>query len=562
MTPNVRSACGRTRLSIDAGNRVTIQREGREQPYCRDGQMKILVRSHLDPSEPAYLALVRTSRHASEGARLFFSDSSQRFKAVLTVAPSEEGVLVECEVRAPSPVWIAEWSISGIHCNEMLVPALGGQALSASMPPGTILSFKYPFWWSAQLVVARSAEGGLFLEARETDPRLKLLRVGKAEGDFTLTYGVEAQAPIREDVLRAAWILGTYDGDWKVPAERHRIWMEQAFQLKRLEENELVPEWFKHVTMVLELWGMRKDRPRPHHTFAEMEKRLTAWSALYDPASTLVYLPGFAEHGIDSHAPDYEPGKELGGASGFRSLLRTAHRLGFRVMIHTNVLAMTFTHRRFREFRRHQVVDVFGRPQSWGLDMDGDWLAEPYFAYINPGARAWGELMARTIRRLVKRFTIDAVFLDQTLLAFNTSRGPNFISGMRTHIRRLQQAMPGILFGGEGLHEQVASVLPMAQLHGIDSIAEVHGLDSQVGWRSAHPISTFLFSPYTKFTAHLLTRHPSDPRFAMQEEAYTRLGALPALCLYDAEQPMDTEGTRAMIARAKGVQSIPEAPVN
>ncbi len=64
--------------------------------------------------------------------------------------------------------------------------------------------------------------------------------------------------------------------------------------------------------------------------------------------------------------------------------------MGYRVMIHTNALAMTFTHRLYPQFRKHQVVDAFGRPQGWGLDIDGDWLVEPYFAYMNPGVPAWG----------------------------------------------------------------------------------------------------------------------------------------------------------------------------
>ncbi len=546
-----------TRLTIDADGNVTIEHLAGGTLHCRGGQMRMLVRSHLDPSEPSYLTLVRASRRKKGTMRLLFADSTRRCEAELSLDPDREGIACKCIVRSQFPVWLAEWSISGIQCEEVLVPALGGQSLSGSMPVDASLSFKYPFWWNAQFVVAPSHDGGLVLEARETEPRLKLLRVRRNAADFSLSYGIEAEAPVRLKTISATWHIRTYQGDWKVPVDDHRAWMEKAFHIPRLQENAFVPDWFRRITMVLELWGMRKDQPRPHHTFAEMESRLKEWSTLFDPAKTLLYLPGFAEHGIDSHAPDYEPAKALGGATGFRSLVRAAHALGFRVMIHTNVVAMTFTHRRYPSFKRHQVVDVFRRPQSWGLDMDGDWLAEPYFAYINPGARAWSDLMIRTIGSLVKRFKIDGVFLDQTLLAFNAVRGPNFVTGMRSHIQRLQQAMPAVLFGGEGLHEHVAAALPMAQIHGIDSIAEVHGLDGQTSWRSAHPISTHLFSPFTRFTAHLLTRHPSHPQFAMQEEAYARLGVLPALCLYDAAQPIDSTATQAMIERANALLPIP-----
>lgn len=548
---------GPTLLRIDTQGLITIEHAGGAGQCCRGGEMHLLVRSHRDPSEPASLSLVSTTERKGKDLRFVFADAERRVKAEVQMKASDDGIVCACSVHAPWPVWLMEWSLSGIHAAQILVPGLGGQALDGSSNAEYALSYKYPFWWNAQFVVAHSGSAGLVLEGREAEPRLKLLRVRRSAGSFTLTYGVEAPAPVRERKLTATWYIKTYEGSWTLPVDRHREWLEEAFGLRRLVQNPFVPEWFRQIDMVLELWGMRKDRPQPHHTFAQMENRLRAWSALHDPAKTLLYLPGYAEHGIDSHAPDYEPGELLGGAAGFRSLVAKAHGLGYRVMIHTNVLAMTYTHRRFAAFKRHQVVDVFGRPQSWGLDMDGDWLAEPYFAYINPGVRAWTNLMVRTIRSLVARFKIDGVFLDQTLLAFNTLRGPNFLAGMRSHIHRLHQAFPGILFGGEGLHEHVVAELPMAQIHGIDSIAEVHGLDGRATWRSAHPISTYLFSPYTRFTAHLLTRHPSHPHFAMQEEAYARLGVLPALCLYDADQAIDTDGTKAMIERAQLIPPIP-----
>jgi hypothetical protein len=380
---------------------------------------------------------------------------------------------------------------------------------------------------------------------------LKLLRVRRQADGFSLGLGFEANGPLRAREIRAEWYLDTFRGSWKVPAEIHRKWMEQTFSLVPLETNPSMPPWAPDITFVLELWGMAKDRPSPMHTFDQMKKRLRSFAQIHDPARTLVYLPGFAEHGIDSHAPSYEPSPGCGGGAKFKELVDLAHRLGYRVMVHTNVLCLTFDHPQFERFRNHQVVDVFGRTQGWALDIDGDWLAEPYFAYVNPGVREWGDLMEGVIGDLLRRFGVDGIFLDQTLLAFNTSEGPNFQTGMREHILRLQKTFPGILFAGEGYHELVAQALPMAQIHGIDSIAEVHGMEGRARWRRAHPVSTYLFGPYARFTAHLLTRHPSHPMFPLQERAYGELGVIPALCLYSAGQSLDTPATRAMARRAR-----------
>jgi uncharacterized lipoprotein YddW (UPF0748 family) len=77
---------------------------------------------------------------------------------------------------------------------------------------------------------------------------------------------------------------------------------------------------------------------------------------------------------------------------------------------------------------------------GWAMDIDGDWLPEDYFAYMNPGFTEWGDHMEKVIGELIKKFNPDAVFLDQTLLAFNISNGPDFLLGMRNHIQRLQKA--------------------------------------------------------------------------------------------------------------------------
>jgi uncharacterized protein Usg len=285
-----------------------------------------------------------------------------------------------------------------------------------------------------------------------------------------------------------------------------------------------------------------------------MIKRLEEWIKFYDPTKTLLYLPGFAEHGIDSNAPDYNPAKACGGPEEFIKLMDRAHELGFKVMLHTNSLAMTFNHPLYEQYKKHQVIDVFGRRQGWAMDIDGDWLAEEYFAYMNPGASEWNELMKDRIGNLITNYKADAIFLDQTLLAFNVSSGPDFIEGMRNYIKFLQKSFPGVLFAGEGLHEQVLSVLPFAQIHGLDSIADVHGLEGRNKWKKVHPVSTYLFSRYSRFTAHLLTKHPDHPMFKFQESAYKELNVIPALCLYDNGQKMDLVEVHSMIRRAKAME--------
>lgn len=519
---------------------------------CLNGNQAILVRTPDDISEPALLVHGRFLKEDGGCAYELFDETGE-YRAEIRLEDSGDGLRFSMHLRSPKPIWLVEWRLSGLQADEIIVPALGGQSLDRSMPVDTTVSYKYPFWWNAQFAIGSSSRGGFWVRSKETDPRLKMLRVKRDATGFVLTYGFEAMAPLGAKTLDATWYLDGYENSWREPVDLHRGWLEEAFSLLPLWRNPHWPAWASDINFVLELWGMRKDSAAPHHTFDQMIDRLKAWKRLHDPRQTLVYLPGFSEHGIDSHAPDYSPSSHLGGPRKFKQLIDTAHRLGYRVMIHTNAIAMTFNHRLYPEFKKHQVVDPFGRPQGWGLDLDGDWLFEPYFSYINPGAKPWGDLMEKILGRLIRTYKLDGVFLDQTLLAFNTSRGPNFQTGMNQHVRRLEKAFPDVLFSGEGLHELVLSALPMAQIHGLDSITEVHGLEGKTRWRNVHPVNTYLFGPYTRFTAHLLTRHPSNPMFAFQESSYAELGILPALCLYNAQQKMDLPAVRKMVKRAKSL---------
>jgi len=514
----------------------------------------LLIRLVSEVSVPVLLNKFISLNIRKRQTDIYLSDTQEHFKAKLSLQPSSAaGIQFDLEIEAPLPLWIVEWKISGLELERVLLPALGGQMITKKMPAGTTLSYKYPFWLNAQFIIGCTASGGMMLRTMDTAPDLKLVRVNRDPAGFNLTLGFEAPAPLHSKKLKARWFLECFGGNWREAVDQYRIWMERTFNLVPWQHHAHLPDWAKYINFILEIWGASRDRELPYHTFAQMRERLTSMSRLHDPKRTLVYLPGFAEKGIDAHAPDYNPSPQCGGEKEFQNLIRTAHRLGYRVMVHTNVLALTFSHPLYRKFKKYQVVDVFDRPQGWALDIDGDWLTEPYFAYINPGFPAWGNLMKDILGKLIKAYNIDAVFLDQTLLAFNVSKGPNFIAGMREHVHRLQRAFPQILFAGEGLHEQIVERMPMAQIHGLDSIKEIHGMEGTSSWRKIHPVSVYLFDKYTRFTAHLLTKHPQHPLFKFQENAYRQLKVIPALALYNAQQKMDLPQVREMLARAQKI---------
>ncbi len=546
------------RLEMDAANPLSVVRlvhrpTGRE--VAAETTQRFMVRTPDRLSDPFFLTDLEDVE-ARDGAVAFvLRDEARAFRLTCRLSASEHGIEWQAKLEVPRPTWMLEWRLQDFDLRRVVVPALGGQVLGADMPAGTTVSYKYPFWWQSQFAVGEMDDrNGVWLRTMEVDPRLKVLRVQRKDAEeerFTLGLGLEAEGPLEAAPLEASWYLDGYEGTWREPAGIQRDWIRSAFDARPYREHPHFPAWAEEVNFILEIWGMNKEVPESRHTFDEMIDRVRAFAEFHDPARTLLYLPGFAGNGIDSEAPDYEPALKCGGRDGFRRLVDAAHDLGYRVMIHTNVLALAYSHPLYERFRKYQVVDCFGRPMGWGNDMDGDWLQEPFFAYVNPGHEEWTEHMKTVFGDLVGSFELDGIFLDQTLLAFNVGRGPNFVNGMREHVERLQQAFPDVLFAGEGFHEQVVRALPMAQIHGIDSIAGVHGLDGARNWRRVHPISAYVFSPYTRLTAHLLTKHPTSPIFARQEAAYDELGVIPALVLYDRSQKIDVPQLQRLVARAR-----------
>lgn len=326
-----------------------------------------MVRLPIAVSEPAILHRVQNARSVDGVIHVQLADATRQFGAELRIGAFRKGIRFRLKVSAPEPLWLVEWKLSGLNLDEVIVPALGGQSLNRSMPMGKTVAFKYPFWWNSQFVIGARGKGGFWLYSRDEAPSLKMLRVGRSEAGFELTFGFEADAPLDSPSLRAEWFMDAYSGDWKVPVDIHRAWLEKVFHLVPLHKRLHFPHWARDINFVLELWGAKRDDLTPAHTFREMMDRLRAWKELHTPENTLVYLPGFAENGIDSNIPSYNPSPQADGDNDFGALVDMVHDMGFRVMIHTNVLGMSYGHEQYSHFKDHQVVDPFGRPQGWGL---------------------------------------------------------------------------------------------------------------------------------------------------------------------------------------------------
>ena len=107
--------------------------------------------------------------------------------------------------------------------------------------------------------------------------------------------------------------------------------------------------------------------------------------------------------------------------------------------------------------------------------------------------------------------------------------------------------MPQVVFGGEGLHEVTFFRESFAQ-------RLVYSLDIK-----PHPISTFLFSPYTLLYGHLGLPNPDIGPELYQEylHLYENWGVLPTLRLWSAEQLAEGHlGTQHLLSLARTWQEF------
>ncbi|MCF8355476.1 MAG: DUF6259 domain-containing protein, partial [Melioribacteraceae bacterium] len=300
---------------------------------CANGKQKIIIRTHNAVSDPVVLEKITSSEITNDTVTIQFDDNNH-YSAKIFFSKSNRGVKVLIRINSAKPIWLVEWELSGLVLDEVLVPALGGQSISNNMPAGKTLSYKYPFWWNSQFVVGKINDGGIVIRSEDKSNDLKLLRIKREEDSFAVTYGFEAPAPLTSNKLEGEFIIEGFEGDWKNGVDLHKRWMQENFNLVNYKSHPHYPEWMENINIILELWGARKGQ-KAHHTFEQMIERIKKWKEFHNPEETLLYLPGFAQNGVDSNAPNYDPSEQCGGPEKFKDLIDTAHELGYKIMIHT-----------------------------------------------------------------------------------------------------------------------------------------------------------------------------------------------------------------------------------
>ena len=419
---------------------------------------------------------VETHKINSHTVETRFREDGNEIRLVIAVDPNTNDLLISGDCASNTPgVSAIQWGISSLDLTTLrvIVPSQGKPLIdSASGIKRSVFRYPTPSW-GAQLAIIQSELGGLYLRSKDTTSQYKDLYYRSYEHEWygdefgfrIITYN---QAPW--DTLTTAksvtWRLNTYTGDWCVPAQIYRDWMEQAFNPWRLSD---VDPWVSNINLVVVNDSLNTEILKP---LAES----------VDPTKTLLYLTTWRKQGRNVSYPDYGEPRE-----GFDSFLETARQYGFRVMPHVSLYDCSPSHPLYAEFKKYQYRSPeTGELLGWAWDDIGSRVRN---AHISLASSKWRNLLVQQFKALWEKYNIDAFFLDVSHFVLNDANG--LIEGLTSaegnvlmHLE-LAEAMPGVAFSGEFVHELTFFRENFAK----------YTLPSG----PPHPISTFLFSPYTRF---------------------------------------------------------------
>ncbi|MXV74700.1 hypothetical protein F4Z99_10515, partial [Candidatus Poribacteria bacterium] len=129
---------------------------------------------------------------------------------------------------------------------DVILPARGGQIINDTTEFSE-RGFEYPENWEAQLIILQDERGGFFVRSTDTTYRFKEVRYRRNAEHFGMSFRTDNFAPFRgkNEITPIEWRLNAYRGDWQVPAEIYRNWMETTFQPKQ------PPAWVKDLELVI-----------------------------------------------------------------------------------------------------------------------------------------------------------------------------------------------------------------------------------------------------------------------------------------------------------------------
>ena len=379
--------------------------------------------------------------------------------------PETGDLVVEPEAFSSRPgVRACRWTIGGLRPDlDLVAPFFQGVRLSLDDALLRDSHWPWPMHWEAGLAILAGRASGFWVHARDDRYRYKALHVGSGKDPRALGFDAEAWGPIDENRSAGglAWRINVFDGDWTVPATRYHDWLWRAYGLEGRERSRR--EWVRDVAFAVSWCPGEPDV-------------LDALAAWLPPPRVLLHYPDWRTLPYDEGYPTFVPSEKA------KAFVAKARAMGFRLMPHFNSVDMDPSHPVYARVRDFQYRDVeTKRVQGWGWYQDkvigvpesnGTRLLhrdKKVMAKIHPGLGLWRSILGGAVQDAARGLSLDAVFLDVTLVSQNLHgcfvEGMTSTEGMLRLVDHVAGLGDGLVVGGEGRNEITAQGLSFAQAH-------------------------------------------------------------------------------------------------
>jgi hypothetical protein len=159
--------------------------------------------------------------------------------------------------------------------------------------------------------------------------------------------------------------------------------------------------------------------------------------------------------------PEYTVSDRMGGEDGFRRLVGEAQKLGFRVMPMYGANTANRNRPMYPRIANASTDKVDGDAMdlNW-VDWDNDRHQEGWLAYMNLGVDSWREWMESRIDDMIRRYAVDAYFLD-IVGGWTNNTKADMHEGTRKLVANLRARHPNVPCIGEMHYDALLEFIPM-----------------------------------------------------------------------------------------------------
>jgi hypothetical protein len=242
--------------------------------------------------------------------------------------------------------------------------------------------------------------------------------------------------------------------------------LENETGMRSWERRTDVPSWVYDIGLVVCLHGMHWSG----YVFNDYEKMRASidWITSRIPGkNVLFFLAGWEGRYYRSYGNSI-PNPEMGGNSGFRSLINFAHSKGAHIMaMYAGNAAMPGTPG-FAEYApdSHFESDgslswtpMRGYTTDWAMARGTDTNGA---VWLNPGAPGWQNHLTNQVRATVRDYNIDGAFFD-TQPGTGNDRHYSEIEGLRKIVGDLRSDSPNLMIATESWLDTTFSFLHAGQ---------------------------------------------------------------------------------------------------